>query len=365
MTKNYEVYDRLTKVNGEKYDTGLKLDKNSESISIDNYGTFLNDVADLPSNEELDQEFSDSLKKNVSNEDSHFKREYIDKFHHIDFRYKDIFDKESKDYNPNGEFNNNYMFLAMNCAVRPNLERSEWKMFHDVDDKHDSHMLNLRLMINDIDAKGCYVTDAIKQCISSNSSYILKEFFVKKPGLSFNNSDASDEERAEQLLKWDKQAVISKAVSKKRSSRREEENDENYKLTESEKNSVIHSIETKLENKDIKLDHINMKHALADVKEKKDIYDKSVRVLIHELNAIKPKQIIVFGTTKNNPDTNSNTGLVKMISESKQFDECENGAELRKLLQNAVPVTHYGNQHYPSTREFYMTVRNEIKDKLE
>ncbi|GEO57826.1 hypothetical protein [Companilactobacillus bobalius] len=317
MTKNYEVYDRLTKVNGEKYDTGLKLDKDSKSISIDNYGTFLNDVADLPSNEELDQEFSDSLKKDVSNEDSRFKREYIDKFHHIDFRYKDIFDKESKDYDPDGEFNNNYMFLAMNCAARPNLERSEWKMFHDVDDKHDSHMLNLRLMINNIDAKGCYVTDAIKQCISSDSSYILKEFFVKKPGLSFNNSDVSDEERAEQLLKWDKEK------------------------------------------------HIDMEHALTDVKEKRDIYDKSIDVLIHELNSIKPKQVVIFGTTQSNPDTDSNTGLVKMISESKKFDEYENGAELRKLLQDAISVTHYGNRHYPSTRDFYMKFKDAIKNKLD
>lgn len=368
MTKNRVVYDRLTKVNGKEYDTEIK--DAGKSISIDNFGSFINDVSDLPSNETLEQKFSSSLQNGVSKEDNDFKREEIKKFYNTDFRYKNL--------KLDDEFNDNFMFLGMNCAYRPNLHVENWKMFHDVDDRPDDiNMLRLRLLINNIDAKGCYITDVLKHTVDSNSGHIVDEFFLRDQKLSFNEADSEsmNRRRAEKLLAWDTKALENKAKMDLRKKRAEEEgiDKSNYKLNSTEEERVVAEVDKKIQSGELTLEHKNLKQAMKDVEDNKKVYEQSIKILIHELDAIYPKQIVIFGTAKGNAQKNSNTGLVHMVAKSKQFDEYKkdeslghyhDGSELRKLLENFVSVTHYSSRSQPSLRDVFMNCRNDIKNQL-
>lgn len=366
MSTNKEIYEKLTKVNGKEYNTDIPDSNNYQSI--DTFASFLSDKHDLKSNEELENEFAESLRTKDKDENNYFDKKHIKDFCSADFHYKDMFDDEHGD----DEFNDNYLFLAMNCALRSEdtkNKRGSWEMFHDITERGESQMLNLRLLTNGVNAKGCYITDALKGYEESASDKIIRNFMVKDSHYSFNNPEVNDKQRAEMLYKWDKEALDASEKSKRRKSRKKELGiDSKHSLPKKEKDKISKDVE--------KLTPVNSeKDDLDIIDENRDIYNKSINVLIHELDVIFPKQVVIFGNREKAPKAKgdsikgeSTTDLVNVIADSPLFRRYEkdpnkghyhDGSELQKLLKNAISITHYSVQG-KNCRDLF----NEKKDSI-
>ena len=362
--KNSEVYEKLTKVKGKDFETKIPDEKDlSYKPILSDFASFLSDKEDLASNEKLN-----TLIPENGNYDN-FNRREIDNLKHYDFNFKNIFvGDEGKN-----EFNNNFMFLGMNCAYRENLKNHGWAMFHDNGNSHETNMLKLRLLINGVNAKGSYITDAIKGFETSKSAEVLKYFFVTNPDYSFNESKITDEQRALKIRQWNyrtKRAKETKILGNKKLDQR---NDSNGDLTSDEKEEIRKAVDVKFPK--LRAEQLEIKEndsELKLIKNNRNIYENSIRILIHELDVIYPKQVVVFGISSKE-DGKSNTELVQMIAKSPLFEKYNhdnsfnhdhNLMELQNLLVNAVSVNHYSDQHSGSVGKFYSERKNAIENAM-
>lgn len=271
-------------------------DDDGNPIKMDSFASFFSDKKSLPKDSELRAMYNEQLKNHVNEEE--FKPKKIKARTDYNFELNDSFINGK---NSNKKFNNNFMLIAFNRAYRSDdIDRSSWNMFHDVSEKNDFNMLKLRLALNSNDEMfdGCYITDVLKSVVDSDSGHVNDYFFVDKSGKrDFGNSSTKelDETRAKRYV----------AI--------------NSKLSKDKKNHVqVYADEDE---------------ALKDVNKNKEIYKKSVLILIRELQIINPRNVIILGQ--------SGAGqLIKNMIKLGQFD---NYPDLKEKLSNAIVITHYSS----------------------
>ncbi|KRN96748.1 hypothetical protein [Companilactobacillus kimchiensis] len=354
MVKNKQIHDQLTEneETGKKFHTYIYEDEDPKKreISLDNFASFLSDKVRLTSNEDLDEHFKESLATIDSKDpNNQFKPTEISEYKDYNFEYKDIFSGDSADK----EFNNYCMLLAMNCAYREDLNRSGWTMFHDIEgESKDQNMLRLRMMTNNKKFNGSYITDAIKGVVNSNSATVMEDFLVRDKRKSFvvNNDKITDEQRADDYLKWD--IADQKKSEKDIRASLLDENKKNYKpRSEKEINEIV-------EEKKVQRRYKNKKEALDAVGKNRKRFNKSIDILIKELDIIYPEHVVILGKK-------GNFELVQLMTQSKKFDDFEGkheGNDLRNLLINALPVYHYSTQAVPVLRDWYKGQKNTLLD---
>lgn len=183
--------------------------------------------------------------------------------------------------------NRQVMTVGLNVAVRNGVKKiGKYNNFHDK--INITNTLRMNILMNDPRFRGCYMTDLIKLVKDSNSGNINHDFFITHKKLGFG-TDATDEQRAKQYMKWDQANVDNPKKP-------------TYKT----------------------LRFPDMNAALKKVRENRIIFNKSIELFIAECNIIKPERLVVFGDSaftalhllKNIPAIQANPAIIKLIDES-------------------------------------------------
>lgn len=319
MTTNKEIRNRLLAIH-----TNFHEDENEPTmvneIQMDSFGSFLTYNHKLPDNETIRDDYEHELSEELGKGESKFLPNNLFDSYHYDFTFnKNFFGTEG-----NNEFNNDYMFVAMNVAARPGkFSVSNWNNFHDQEGiKRDQNMLKMNLELNNDRFKGCYATDAIKKVVDSDSSNVSNDFFVSsdaKFSFANNSKDMDDDQRALEYIRLDEQAA-----------------------ERSKKYAKEHGTVDKYVRR-----FANEAEAKRAVKENRIIFYKSANVFVEEWKAVQPKQIVTFGGTS--------TGLLKKMEETEVFKQFP---ELCEKVNNCKQITHYS--YRLNLKDFY----NKYADSL-
>jgi len=188
MSTNKQIHDELMNVE-TKFN-----DKKIEGVNLSTFASFLSDQKFLPSSSVIEKDFEEALSgKAVSDENKALNSANVERMYGFNAEFKDIYSGKDKTPNEfgndsNSEFNNKFMFLALNQAFRPDKnDMTGWINFHNRDGKHDSAMLKFRLEINDLDYYGCYITDIFKNVVDSNSGKVMKSPVADENSEEFKN----------------------------------------------------------------------------------------------------------------------------------------------------------------------------------
>lgn len=182
-----------------------ELDELSSQYAVDmsQISSFTTCVHDLPSNEQIKRDFPDlskvkplTLGPHGNTKKDAFKPSKNTHYTKTDVAFPFPF-KEPNVYNPDRNLktekfpnffdsddliNDEFMFVSLNCAKREtdgvNPQEHDWQMFHDTS-KHYDKTYRLYLEINQKRFKDCYITDALKNTIETNSKKIQKQFILK------------------------------------------------------------------------------------------------------------------------------------------------------------------------------------------
>lgn len=213
MPSNKSVYDDLKKIPVSFED------KPMDDFNISMFSSFLSDQKFLPKSETIKNDYKNYLANDTLNTPQEkISSPNLNKKYGYNSEFKDIFsgkDKAPNEFNEDfkSEFNNNFMFLGLNQAVRKDNNLNGWKNFHDKNGRHSQFMLRLRLTLNDLPFRGCYITDILKNVLESNSQKVMQSKAATEGTPEFNNCAnilASELEivQPKQLIVFGKNAAI-------------------------------------------------------------------------------------------------------------------------------------------------------------
>jgi len=180
-----------------------ELDELSSQYDVDmsQISSFTTCVHDLPSNEQIKRDFPDlsdvtpltlgpngdikSSKAFEPNEKTHYANTDVAfpfPFKHPNSKHSQVTENYPNFFDSEKPVNNEFMFVALNCAER-NSEDNEpqehdWQMFHDT--KRIANTYKLYLEINQDRFKNCYITDALKNTVESDSTKVVNQFNLGK-----------------------------------------------------------------------------------------------------------------------------------------------------------------------------------------
>jgi len=321
MATNEEIKNQLMAVH-----TNFHINESEPTmvneIKMDSFGSFLTYKKRLPNNDVIRNDYRDELLPELKKGESQFLQNNLIKKYDYDFNFnEDFFDED-------GEFNNDFMFVAMNVAARPgDFSTKGWKNFHDQGTKRDQNMLKMNLELNDLKFDGCYATDAIKKVVDSNSSNVNHDFFASsnKIKFSFANHDdnMNDDLRAKQYVEYDNNDAIAA---------------EKYAEKNNTKNKYVKRFDS-------------VEDAKNSVQNNRVIFYKSANVFVEEWKIIQPKQLVVFGGT-----------LQGLLERMKDTDVFKQYPELCKMVDNCIQITHYS--YRKNLKDFYNDYSNELNNKI-
>lgn len=159
-----------------KIDTGFK-DKDGKKAGVDYFASFLTIKGKFPSKDEVKEKYGtkdffpsdirNDFKNGLPNDDS--------------FAFPD-------DFFDNPDFKNEYMFVGLNGAYRPEklTDYHNWGNFRDTINFQNTY--KLYAAVNDSKFNGCYITDIVKGLINSKASEVKKNLYQPENKEILNNS---------------------------------------------------------------------------------------------------------------------------------------------------------------------------------
>ncbi|WP_334352479.1 hypothetical protein [Companilactobacillus sp. HBUAS56257] len=300
-----KVLEKLDEIDKEFEYKGKKL-------SIDNFSSFLVVTRGLPSNEEIEHFVSE-------HPNDHGLKDLTDHF-----QTNLTFDKSFiNPKNNEKEFNNRFMFIGLNVAARSTDKGKDgkgdslenWQNFHDPDKNPEmqNNMRKLYIQTNDKLFKGCYITDAIKKAVASNSGKIDSEYFLSSEKLRFSQNDYdvyTGKATAEQ------KSIVTELDKKRIKSYREK--DFNSSHPKSEKVNPTKQL------------YFSDDDAYNALQENKKTFFKSAYTLLEEMKAVQPRHLLVFG-----PSANHALQKMKDLQIFRDSNKCST------LIDDATIIKHY------------------------
>lgn len=297
-----KVLEKLGKITYKK-----SLD-DEKGISIDNFASFLVTKPSMPSNNELKKFFEDDVFKEHTPTQlyNHFKIKKLE------------FDNDFIKKNLSEPFNNKFMFVGLNVAARPNKTTnilSDWQNFHDskYNDNNKKNTCRLYVQTNDTRFHGCYITDAIKTVVESDSNDVNKSFFLTtNVDLCFSQAD------------YDVYHNVASELEKKLVLDKDQKRVDTYmnytKNTGSKKNPII-----------VPWYKVNeRKEAEKAIKDNKRIFMQSADTFFQEIKNIGPKKLLVFGQK-----------TYHALQQMKGLDKFKKISSYANLIDDAIVLYHY------------------------
>ncbi|MGP4117488.1 hypothetical protein ACS4N0_10040 [Levilactobacillus zymae] len=201
-------------------------------------------------------------------------------------------------------FNNDYMFVALNCAVRKeNYSDEKWRMFHDVQRKPNTFYLAFKT--NAPRFREAYITDILKNSLESLASNAKAKFFV------------DEEQKGTHHLLTDDVTTLATILHEKDVKRFARDQKANARRTTPK---PILPVTTVAE-------------FAALIPAYRDTYRKSAALFSRECAIVQPKQLIVFG--------NDALATMQNMVNDGLFDA---DPTVQGLIKNALETEHYAAQ---------------------
>ncbi|WP_334331893.1 uracil-DNA glycosylase family protein [Companilactobacillus sp. HBUAS59544] len=189
MATNNDIYTQLNEL-----EISFPNEK-SKKFGLNQFSSFLSDKKFLPKSDVIAKDFKNDLDgKTINKKNEKLSTTSVNSKYGYDTQFKDIYsgnDTKPNEFgsDPYSTFNNKYMFLGLNQAYRSDNKLDGWLNFHDKEaGKHSAQMLRLRLVLNDLDYYGCYITDIFKNFVNSNGKDVINSEQGDKDSKEFKNS---------------------------------------------------------------------------------------------------------------------------------------------------------------------------------
>lgn len=298
-------------------------------VKMSGIGSFTTCSVELPSNEEIKAEFPNLKELRPTTLGAMMQKKAQKTGVKLD-SWKEGLKFPANFFTSNQDINDDFMFIALNCAERDTTsnpdQNQNWSMFHDI--SSPTNTFHLYQELNQDRFKNCYITDAIKNTVMSNSSIIRKQFELTRTYRGLDKKSILDYD-------YNKKDVLEKHYIKKF---------KDFKISTRSKRKLTEAQQRKVE--ELRSLNKDKDKALELAKGNQETFKKSVDIFLEECLAIQPKRLVALG----NDAFNAVHEMRSVVVNNDKYSHAIKKYVL-SLIDNMIKFTHYSSPSMPALQD--------------